>query len=51
MKMAVKYFNKVEIGCQKFFSSKSKEWYRREMVLLAEKWTTVIENDGLYFED
>lgn len=44
-------FNEVESACQEFFTSKPKEWYRRQIELLAERWTAVIENDGLYFEE
>ena len=39
----------VEIMCREFFDSKPKEWYRRQIKLLAERWEKVLENNGLYF--
>lgn len=44
-------FEEVETGCLEFFASKSKEWYKGQIQLLAERWLTVIENNGLYFEE
>ena len=41
----------VKLGCEEFFASKTKEWYRHQISLLAERWVTVIQNDGLYFEE
>lgn len=41
----------VETGCREFFASKTAEWYCRGILLLAERWTKVIEHDGLYFAD
>jgi histone-lysine N-methyltransferase SETMAR len=44
-------FDEVEAACREFFVSKSKDWYRQQIGLLAERWVTVIENDGLYFAE
>ena len=41
----------VEAACREFFASKPKEWYFRQIRLLAERWQMVVDNDGLYFEE
>jgi histone-lysine N-methyltransferase SETMAR len=43
--------SEVEEACHEFFASKDKDWYLHQIRLLAERWLTVIENDGLYFEE
>ena len=40
----------VEDGCRAFFASKDKEWYRRRIEQLGERWDQTIESNGLYFE-
>ena len=47
------YVNVDNVGaaCRDFFASKTKDRYRHQIELLAERWVKVIENDGLYFEE
>lgn len=40
----------VEKGCQDFFSSKTKEWYRRGIEQLVERWMATVDHNGLYFQ-
>jgi histone-lysine N-methyltransferase SETMAR len=40
----------VERGCREFFASKDKEWYKRGIEQLGERWLRTIESNGLYFE-
>jgi histone-lysine N-methyltransferase SETMAR len=44
-------FDSVEAGCPEFFASKSQDWYHSQIRMLAQRWVTVIENNGLYFEE
>ena len=44
-------FEDIKIGCEEFFTSKPKEWYRHQIQLLAERWMKVVENNELYFEE
>ena len=41
----------VEVGLTEFFTSKTRHWYRRGIINLAERWLKTIESDGLYFEE
>lgn len=41
----------VEEACNQFFASKDRDWYLKQIRLLAERWRSVIENDGLYFNE
>lgn len=41
----------VEEGCRQFFASKDKDWYRRGIQQLVERWQKTIEHDGLYFDE
>ena len=41
----------VELGRTEFFTSKTRDWYRRGIINLAEWWLKIIESDGLYFEE
>jgi len=41
----------VEMACQEFFDSKPKEWYFRQIQMLADRWKIIIENDGRYFKE
>jgi len=41
----------VENGCREFFDSKPREWYKRGIEELAQRWMSVIEHNGLYFKD
>ena len=40
----------VKNGCGEFFASKDKEWYRRGIEELSNRWVQTIESNGLYFE-
>ena len=40
----------VEVGLTEFFASKTRDWYRREKINLAERWYKTIESDDPYFE-
>ena len=44
-------FEAVEVGLTDFFASKTRDWYRRGIINLAEEWLKTIESDGLYFEE
>jgi histone-lysine N-methyltransferase SETMAR len=44
-------FDEVEEACQEFFDSKPKDWYFEQIRKLADRWTKIVENDGLYFEE
>ena len=41
----------VEVGLTKLFASKNKDWYRRGIINLAQRWFKIIESEGLYFEE
>ena len=41
----------VEVSLNEFFTSKTRDWYRRGIINLAERWLKMIESDGLYFEE
>ena len=41
----------VEVDLTEFFASKTRDWYRREIINLAERWLKTIESDCLYFEE
>jgi histone-lysine N-methyltransferase SETMAR len=41
----------VEEGCRQFFASKERDWYRRGIEQLAERWVRTIEHNGLYFDE
>ena len=41
----------VEVGLTEFFTSKTREWYRRGLIIFAERWLKIIESDGHYFEE
>lgn len=43
-------YDDVKKGCQDFFDSQEKTWYRSKIRQLAERWAKVVEHDGLYFE-
>ena len=43
-------FEPVEVGLTEFFASKIRDWYRRGIINLAERWLRTIECDGRYFE-
>lgn len=40
----------LEMGCREFFDSKPREWYRRGIQELAQRWVKCIECDGVYFK-
>ena len=40
----------VEAGCREFFNLKDKEWYRRGIKQLTDRWLQIIVSNGLYFE-
>ena len=44
-------YEDVKIGCQEFFDSKSPAWYHNQIRQLAERWATVVDHNGLYFEE
>ena len=44
-------FDAVEAGCREFFASKSQDWYNSQIRMLAERWVTAIDHNGLYFEE
>jgi len=44
-------FDAVETSCQEFFASKSQDWYHSQIRMLAQRWMTVIDNNGIYFEE
>ena len=41
----------VEVGFTEFFVSKTRDWYRRGIVNIAERWLKTIESDFPYFEE
>ena len=41
----------VEVDLGEFFASKTRDWYRRGIINLAERWFKTIESEGLYFEE
>ena len=41
----------VKMGITAFFESKTRAWYRRRIINLAERLLKTIESDGLYFEE
>ena len=41
----------VEVDLTKFFASKTRDWYRRGIINLAERFPKTIESDGVYFEE
>ena len=41
----------LEDGIREFFASKDREWYRRRIEQLADRWLNVVNADGLYFEE
>ena len=41
----------VEVGLTEFFESKTKDWCRRGIITLAERWLKAIDSDSLYFEE
>lgn len=41
----------VQVGLAEFFASKTRNWYRRGIMNLAERWLKTIESNGLYFEE
>jgi histone-lysine N-methyltransferase SETMAR len=43
--------DELEDGIREFFASKDREWYRRGIEQLADRWLNVINADGLYFEE
>lgn len=46
-----KNIEEVDMACREFFASKSKEWYFEQIRKLADRWTNVLANDGLYFDE
>lgn len=46
-----KSFEDVEEACKEFFKSKPREWYFKQIRMLADRWQKIVDNDGLYFED
>lgn len=42
-------FEEVEKACRDFLASEPAETYRHQIEVLVEKWTRVIQNNGLYF--
>jgi transposase len=38
-------------GIEEFFASKNRDWYRRGIEQLADRWTKCIEASGLYFQE
>ena len=43
-------FETVEVDLTESIASITRDWYRREIINLAERWLKTIESDGLYFE-
>jgi hypothetical protein len=43
--------SEVEEGIQEFFNSKDRDWFRRGIEQLADRWLKCVESDGLYFEE
>ena len=41
----------MEEGLTEFFASKTRDWYRRGITNLAERWLKTIELHGLYFQE
>lgn len=41
--------DQVKMEVQRFFDSKSKEWYKNGILDLANRWNQVVDYDGLYF--
>ena len=44
-------FKAVEVDLTEFFASKTRDWYRREIINLAERRLKTIESGELYFEE
>ena len=40
-----------ENGIQEFFDSKDRDWFRKGIEQLADRWLKCIDTDGLYFEE
>ena len=40
----------VEVDHTEFFASKTRDWYRRGIINIAERWLSTIEYNGFYFE-
>ena len=44
-------FEAVEVGFIEFFASKTRDWYHRGIINLAERWLKTIESAGLYIKE
>ena len=47
----LEYIEAVELGLVEFFASKTRYWYRRGIINLAERWLKTLESEGLFFEE